>query len=109
MSWSFHRTNAKPKDIEEAANAYFTEQMISQFGPPESEICSLVRSQIVIAANAMPPGYIMSVSAYGSQSTIDDGDDGGKLNNLSVSISYAKEFAEPAPEGDAPLDESAPK
>lgn len=92
MSWSFSQTNATPSDVKKRADEYFGQPYIGTMHHPERVIAQLAHAQILLAADRMRPGFLMNVSAYGSQSTSDD----GALNSLSVSISYVAAPAEAA-------------
>lgn len=106
MSWSFSKTNATPKDVQAHADAYFGQPYIGSMNQPERSIVQLVHTQICLAAAAMPPGYRMSVSAYGSQSTV-YGNPGEALNSVTVGISYALEAKEEPKSEQAPEAASA--
>lgn len=101
MSWSFNQTNATPKDVQAQADSYFGQPYIDSMNQPERSIAQLVHAQICLAAAAMPAGWRMNFSAYGSQST-SYGNPREALNSVTVGIGYVAEpKEEPAPKAAA--------
>lgn len=83
MSWNFS-IKGHPKEVAARADANFSQPYIAQMAQPERSVAHAVHQIILLSAMNTKEGYDMSVSAYGSQSTHED----GVLPSCSLTIQF---------------------